>query len=147
MGKTRLGFLMMLVVVLCTGCIAVIERDSLGRPVYSHGTPTGFFGAAQLDVVNDLPLIDAVLDVRIDGHLRASDIRFGENRLIGFEAFGIVPGKRYVVRVVGRKAGTGQTYGSRVFCIRPGHHEPVRETILLSVGRLDPPGRGGEHCY
>ncbi len=141
------GLFSVLSVIFLSGCIAVVERDSLGRPVYTHPTPTGFFGAAQLDIVNDLPLPDVTLDVRIDGRLRASDIRFGENHLVGLEAFGIVPGKRYVVYIVGRKAGTNQIVGSQVFCISPGHHQPVRETILLHVGRLNPPGRGGGSCY
>ena len=119
--------------------------DSLGRPVYTYAP--GFGGAAQLDVVNDLPIADVTLDVRVNGRLQASDIQFGENRLIGLEPFGIVPGKRYIVYIVGRQVGMNQIVGSRVFCVSPGYYEPVRETILLHVGRLNLPGRGGESCH
>ncbi|MDP3734869.1 MAG: hypothetical protein Q8R39_00355 [bacterium] len=120
------------------------HHDSIGRPVYAYAPGVG--GAAQLYVVNDLSIPHVVLDVRIDGRLRASDIQFGEHHIIGAESFGTVPSKRYIVYIIGRNAGTTQIVGSRVYCISVGHHEPVAETILLRVGRLDPPGYGGESC-
>jgi len=123
---------------------ASVHQDSIGRPVYTY-TP-GFGGAPQLYIINDLPIADVVLDVRIDGRLRASDIQFGENQIVGLEVFGTAPGTRYIVLVVGRKAGTPQIVGSRLYCVSPRGQEPARETILLRIGKLDRPGRGGETC-
>ena len=122
---------------------ATHTHDSIGRPVHTY--TSGFGGAAQIYVVHDLPTPSIVLDVRIDGHLRAADIQFGEHHLVGLESFGTAPDKRYVVFVIGRNAGTPQIVGSLVFCVTP-KGEPTGENILLHIIKLNPPGRDGGTC-
>ena len=133
------------VFVALVGCGGFVQaqRDDLGRPMYTY--PPGFGGAPQLYVVHDLPTPGIVLDVRIDGRLRASGIQFGEHHLIGLELIGTAPGTRYVVFVIGRNAGTSQIVGSQVFCVSP-KGEPTGEKILLHINKLNPPGKGGGRC-
>jgi hypothetical protein len=96
--------------------------------------------------VHDVPIPVVVLDVRVDGHLRAANIQFGEHRLIGLELFGTAPGTRYIVFVTGRYNRTPEIIGGLVFCVTP-RREPIGEKILLHVTGLNPPGRRSVTCY